>query len=41
MAYQIRKNDASYEATSILLLHLKIMRPQKKKIEEAVNSGKK
>ena len=25
MAYQVRKNDASCEATSIFLLHLKIM----------------
>ena len=41
MAYQIWKNEASYELTSVFLLHLKFMRPlKKKKIEEALNSGK-
>ena len=40
MAYQIWKNEASYELTSVFLLHLKFMRPYKEKVEEALKSGK-
>ena len=41
MAYQVHANDASYEATSVFLLHLNFCDLKNEKIEEALNSRKK